>query len=217
MFWLTIGRILIIAAIAFAMLLFPVTISAISNKEGKRIEGNFCISWLIFRIRHSLKDKRTDFFLLWYKVGTQKHREEQTKESEETEQTNKIKEMKRSLKKEKTRKIPPIEVIVNFIGPLFGLIHRLVTIPRFKYLDIDCTYGLDDPAICGILTGLLHSNKGASQIGNNVRFTPDFTGTLLNWDLKILTSITLIRIFLPLAKFISNINVLKFGWVMIRS
>ncbi|MDF1557555.1 MAG: DUF2953 domain-containing protein [ANME-2 cluster archaeon] len=208
MFWLIITAILIIAAADFAILLFPITISAISNKEGKRIEGSFCVSWLIFKIRHSLKDKQTDFFLLRYKVGTQKHRKEQT---------NEFKEIKKSQKKEKTRELPPIEVIVALVGPLLLLIRKLVAILRFKYLDVDFTYGLDDPAISGILTGLLHSIKGASQIGNSIRFTPDFTHPLLNWDFKILTTFTLIRIFYPLAKFVSNIHVLKFGWVMIRS
>ena len=211
MYWLIITGILIIAAVAFALLLFPITISAISNKEGKRIEGIFCISWLIFKIRHSLKDKQTDFFLLKYKVGTQKHTEEQNNDSHES------KERKKSPKKEKSRKLPSIEAMVNLVGPLLLLIRKLVTIPRFKYLDVDFTYGLDDPAISGILTGLLHSIKGASQIGNSIRFTPDFTHPLLNWDFKILTTFTLIRIFYPLAKFVSNIHVLKFGWVMIRS
>ena len=212
MFWSIITGILIIAALALALLFFPVTISAISNKEGKRIEGNFCISWLIFKIRHSLKDKQTDFFLLRYKVGIQKQKEKQKEE-----QTNESKEIKGSTKKEKSQKIPPIEVIVNLVGPLLLLIRKLVAVPRFKYIDVDFTYGLDDPAISGILTGLLHSIKGASQIGNSIRFTPDFSHPLLNWDFKFLTTITLIRIFLPLAKFVSNIHVLKFGWGMIRS
>ncbi|MCK4938053.1 MAG: DUF2953 domain-containing protein [Methanosarcinales archaeon] len=214
MFWLIITGILIIAALVFTLFLFPVTISAISNKEGKRIEGNFCISWLIFKIRHSLKDKQTEFFLLRYKMGTQKHKKEQTNESTEIKELDEIKE---STKKEKSLKSPPIEVTVNLVGPLLLLIRKLVTIPRFKYVDVDITYGLDDPAISGILTGLLHSIKGASQIGNSVRFTPDFTHPLLNWDFKILTTITLIRAFFPLAKFVSNIHVLKFGWAMIRS
>ena len=120
-------------------------------------------------------------------------------------------------KEAKSQQLPSIEVIVNLVGPLLLLIRKLVTIPRFKYIDVDFTYGLDDPAISGILTGLLHSIKGASQFGNSIRFTPNFPHPLLNWDFKILTTFTLIRIFYPLAKFVSNIHVLKFGWVMIRS
>lgn len=207
MFWSAITGILIIAAIALTLLLFPVTFSASSNKYGTAIEGIFSVSWLILKVRYSWKDKRTDILFFNRTLHTLYHKEQTHKDST-------IIESKGS---EKSRKSPPITYIANLRGPLLRLFRKLIHIPGFRYLDVDITYGLDDPALSGILTGFLHSVRSAFGMGQNFRFTPDFTRPMLNWNLMVCATITPIKVFPPMITFTTNKDVLRFGWVMIRS
>ncbi|MCL7412945.1 MAG: DUF2953 domain-containing protein [ANME-2 cluster archaeon] len=206
MLWVTITGIMMIAAVAFTLLLFPVTINANSNKYGTAVEGIFSVSWLILKVRYSLNDKRTDILFFNRKMRTLNHIEQTRKDNTITEST----------RLEKSRKSPPIKSIANLAGPLLRLFRNLIHIPRFRYLDIDITYGLDDPALSGILTGLLYSVHSAFGMGHNFRFTPDFTRPLLDWSLIVCATIMPIKIVPPMIRFTTNKDVLRFGWGMMR-
>jgi len=76
---------------------------------------------------------------------------------------------------------------------------------RLKYLDMDLRFGLSDPAFTGILTGFMH----AVRMGRNIRFAPDFTGQVLDWNLRAKASVTPFIIVVSFVKFASDRNVLK--------
>jgi len=86
---------------------------------------------------------------------------------------------------------------------------------RIKNLDIEVNFGLKDPACTGIITGFLHA-LGLSRLGHNIRWTPDFTGQAFDWNVKGKTALIPVRLIPPVAKFITNPQVLRSGWRIIR-
>ena len=103
--------------------------------------------------------------------------------------------------------MPPIKDFLNLTGPLLQLFKELVYAFRLKYIDLDITFGLNNPAHTGILTGFLHA-VGSSQMGN-IRWTPDFTRQVIEWDLKAKISVIPILLLLPFARFITKVQVLR--------
>lgn len=112
--------------------------------------------------------------------------------------------------------MPPIRYIFNIIRPLLRLFRDLVTAFRLRYLDIDITYGLDDPAYTGILTGFMYAAVTPSRIGRDIVFTADFTKPVLDWNMGAKVSITPVQVVLPVIRFVTNRQVLRLGWRMIR-
>ncbi len=109
----------------------------------------------------------------------------------------------------KARKIPSLENIFNLIGPLLRLVKELICAVRLKYLDINITFGLNDPAYTGILTGFLHAVRGSLLKGHNIRWTADFSRPVLEWDIKAKAAITPIQILPPMVRFIVSRQVLR--------
>jgi hypothetical protein len=208
---LIITGIIVIVAVAVALLLFPVTINAKSNKDGAIIKGDFSISWLVFHIRYLLQDSQTEIFLFNRRIITLQNKEEPDKK-----EPAKPEEIKKPKKLKKSRKSPPVRQIAHLVGPILRLFGDLVNTIKFKSLDVDITYGFEDPACSGILTGFLHAVHGAFRLGKNIRFTPDFTEPVLDWYLSASAAITPIKLFPPIVKFAANRQVLRSGWAIIR-
>ncbi len=189
----------IMAISALGMLLFPVTIYVNSTRSEGRLDGIFSIHWIIFLLRYLFKDNETEILVFGRRVIRLPHKE----------RPEKNKDIKKTMGVKKSRKIPHIRDISNLAGPLYRLFKDLVRALRLKYFDIDITFGLEDPAHTGILTGFLHSIRGSLQAGHDVSFTPDFTRPVLEWDLKAKVTVIPIKILPPVMRFTVSGQVLK--------
>lgn len=196
----------IIAAIGLVMLLSPVTIYANSTRSGGKIDGDFSISWIIFMFRYAIKDRQMEVLAFGRRIIRMSQKRKPPK-PKKPKKPRKIKVLRRMLL---------IEDIFNLGRPTLQLFKDFVSAFRLKYLDIDITYGLDDPAYTGILTGFLYAISGFSQTGRNIRFASDFTRQVLDWNLRVNVSILPIRTIPPLAGFVTNRDVLKSGLRIIR-
>lgn len=207
MVWLIIaGIITLIIALALAMLLLPVTVYVDMVRSGGKVSGSFSISWLLLLIRYALKDKKMEIFIFSRRIASLSRREKPLA-------TEKIKRPRVS---KKSRIIPSIRHIFNLAGPLLRLLKDLVAAFRLRHLDFNIAFGLNNPAYTGILTGLLHAIRGSLQIGHGIRFIPDFTGEVLNWNLRAEAAVTPIRLLSAIARFIASRKVLRSGWEIIR-
>ncbi|TFH42725.1 MAG: DUF2953 domain-containing protein [ANME-2 cluster archaeon] len=230
MTWLLIPGILIaLILVVLGILMFPVMINVESNRSRGTIDGKVSVQWVIIKIRHSLKDKRTEILLFSHRMISLQHKEEpistinsarqqdidKPKETTKAIDTAKPKDTKEPKKSKKTRKIRPI-TFLNVIKPLLRFSRGLFATISFRHLSIDTTYGMEDPGLTGMLTGYLHAVKGSTQLGQNLQFTPDFTRSILDWDMSASASITPIRIFPPIARFVINRQVLRSGWEILR-
>ena len=183
----------IIVVSVVAALLIPVTFSFNSVRSGGKIEGNFSISWIIFLLRYTLREGRSELFV--FGKGIFRHKASEVKPPVSLKTTR------------KPGKMPRLGDIIGLAGPMLRLLKDLVHTLRLKYLDIELTFGLDDPAGTGILNGVMHA-LGLSRTGI-VRWTPHFTGPVLDWNIKARVAVSLIRLFPPLARFVSNGKVLR--------
>ncbi len=179
-----------------AMLLLPVTIYVNSIRSEGKIDGSVSISWIMFLLRYPVKDRQIEILAFGRRIVPMPRKEKPLKQ----EGIKKIK---------KTKKTPPTGNIFSMIGPMLRLLKDLVYKIRIKYLDIDITFGLNDPAYTGMLTGFFHAFQGSSRIGKNVRWTPDFTGQVLEWNMKAKASVTPVRLLPPMARFVTNRQVLR--------
>ncbi|HUV83205.1 MAG TPA: DUF2953 domain-containing protein [archaeon] len=218
MTWLLIPGILIaLILIVLGLLLFPVIVHVESNRSRGTIDGKVSVQWVIIKLRHSLKEKKTEILLFSHRMISLQHKEGPigTKKSARQQDIAKPKVTKGPKKSKKTRKISPI-IFLNVINPLLRFLRGLFATISFRHLSIDTTYGMEDPGLTGMLTGYLHAVKGSTQMGQNFQFTPDFTRSILDWDMSASASITPIRIFPPIARFVTNRQVLRSGWEILR-
>ncbi len=165
----------IIVAIALIMLLLPVTVYASSTRSGGKIDGDFSISWIIFMFRYAIKDRQMEVLAFGKHIISTSYKKKPPK-PEKPKKPGKIKGLWRMLL---------IGDFFNLGRPILQLFKNFLYTFRFKYLDIDVTYGLDDPAYTGILTGFLYAVSGFSRTGHNIRFASDFTRQVLDWNLRV--------------------------------
>ncbi len=191
---------LIIILLAVATLLFPVTISINSTRSDAIMKGNIQLNWLIFAFIYTFKEKHLEIFVLnWRMIHHMFHEKKQPK----SKYIKKLKELRKS------RTAPSLRDILNLSGPLMRLFKDIIHAFRLKCFDIQITFGLNDPACNGIMTGLMHAVRGSFGIRQNFRFTPDFTRTVLEWNLKGKASITPVELAVSFVKFSSNGKVLR--------
>lgn len=196
--------IIILFFLALVMLLSPVTVSVKSTRVEGKIDGFFSMGWIIFLFRYALKDGQTDILVFGRKVARLQHKEKPPINVEKEKHRGKKKPM------------PHPEDILSLSGPVLRLIKELIYAFRLKYLDIGITFGLKDPAHTGIITGIQHSIFGYLGVGKNIRWTPDFTKPILEWEMKAKVSITPISIIPPIVRFISSRQVFRAGMRFIR-
>lgn len=189
----------ITAVLVLSGLLFPVTIYLNSARSGGKIDGIFVISWMIILYRYALKERKTEILVFGRRVASRKRKPE---------------EKKKPIKIKKS--MLSIGDIFDLGRPMLKFSGELVTAFKLKYLDIDIKYGLDDPAYTGILAGFLYAACGSLRIGNNIKIEPDFSGQMLDWNMKANVSIRPIQIIPPIARFVTDRQVLRAGWKSIR-
>ncbi len=183
MIWLLIGGIMAFIVISvFAILLIPLTIRLDSVRSEGKIKGIADISWLMLQLRYALKDERTELFIFGLKIAILSKPEE---------------------KRNEAKVVPSAKKILDISVPLLRLLKELYAAFRLRYLDLEITYGLIDPAYTGIMTGFLHAVCGS--FWRSVRFVPDFTGRpVLDWKIRAKATIKPVQIVLPVARFVST-------------
>jgi len=199
--------IIILSVIAVAMLISPVNICVNSARAGGKIDGFLSMGWIMFLLRYTLKDKKTEILVLGRRVAGLTHKKHL--EVKETEKSKKVKKSR-----------PHLEDVFYLSRPLLRLFEDLIYSFRIKYLNIDITFGLEDPAYTGIITGFLHSiffSLRAPYTIYTINWNADFTRPVMEWDMKAEAAITPIQILQHLAKFITNWQVLISGLRIIRN
>lgn len=190
--------IIILSVIAVAMLLSPVTISINSARTEGKIDGFLSLGWIVFLLRYTLKDKTTEILVLGRRVAGSTHKKKPPG----------LKEIEKSKKVKKSR--PHLEDIFYLSRPILRLLKNIIYSLRIKYLDANITFGLEDPAYTGIMTGFLHSILFSLRAAHTINWNSDFTRQVLEWDMKAEADIKPIQILQHLTKFIANWQVLKF-------
>jgi hypothetical protein len=202
-----IGAFKIILSFFFlVMLLSPVKISVKSARVREEINGFFSFGWIMFLFRYTFKDKETEILVFGRRVVRLPNKEKSLE----------LKELKKSRPIKKSKKIPHLGDIFSLLGPMVRLFKDVIYSFRFRYLDIDIIFGLKDPAYTGIIAGFLHSIIGIMHNEHSIRWSVDFTKPVLEWNLKAEAAFTPIRIVLPLARFITDRQVLRSGLRIIR-
>jgi len=193
----------VLAVSLLALLLFPVTISFNSVRSQGTIDGSLGVNWIIFLFRYTLKEKHLGILVFGRHIFRRVSPEKKPPEPGHVRERKKL------------RKMPPIREFLNMTGPLLRLFKDFVCAFRIKYLDIDITFGMEDPAYTGVVTGFLHA-AGLSRKVHNIRWTPDFTGQALDWDIEGKAALTPVQIIPPVARFVTNPKVLKSGWRILK-
>jgi len=196
--------IIILAVIALVLLLSPITISINSTRTGGRIYGFFSLRWIIFLFRYAFKEKQTEILVFGRRVAQSRYQEKPE-----------IKHIRGEIKK--SRKIPQIRDIFYLSRHILRLLKDLIYSLRLKYLDINITFGSEDPAHTGIMTGFLHSILGSFNSRHNIKWDVDFTRPVLEWDMKAEIAVMPIKIVSSLIKFLADGKVLMSGFRIIRS
>lgn len=147
--------------------------------------------------RYKMKDKETEILILGRQVVRLPYKEK----------SQKSKDIKKSGSIKKSKKILHLGDMFDLSRPILRLFKDLIYAFRLKYLNLNLIIGFNDPAHTGILTGFLHSIPVLA--GHSIRWTIDFTKSVLEWDLKAEAAITPIYILLNLTRFITNRQVLK--------
>lgn len=198
-----IGTLLIIFAFfSLVILLSPVKISVKSSRVREEIDGFFSFSWIIFLLRYTFKDKEAEILVFGKRVFRLPNKEKSLE----------FKELKKSGQIKKSKKMQHLGDFFSLSRPMVRLFKDLIYSFRLRYLDIDIIFGLKDPAYTGIIAGFLHSITGIIHKGQTIRWSADFTKQVLEWNLKAEAAITPIQIVLPLARFLTNRQVLRSGF-----
>lgn len=151
----------IIAALVLAALLFPVTIYIHSQRVGGKTDGSLSIKWVLFLFRYLLRDRLIEIFILGKCIARIPGKKRTPTREKPEKQGDK--------KKKKTRRpMPPIGAILDLRRPALRLLRDLIRTFRLRY-HIDVTFGSDEPACTGMLTGLMHSVRGSRIISDNIR------------------------------------------------
>lgn len=198
--------IIILAVIALVLLLSPITISINSTRTGGKIFGFFSLRWIIFLFRYAFKEKQTEILVFGRRVALSRYKEKPE-----------IKQIEKSGEKKKSRKIPQIGDIFYLSRKILRLLKDLIYSFRLKYLDINITFGLEDPAHTGIMTGFLHSILDSFSARHNIKWDVDFTRPVLEWDMKAEIAVTPIKIVSSFIKFLADGKVLRSGFRIIRN
>jgi len=109
-----------------------------------------------------------------------------------------------------------ITLFTGFLRPGITFFRGIIRTFKFKYIMIDTTYGMNDPAHTGIITGFIHTLLGPFLTRTNIRFNPVFTGRVLDWDIKTHASFTPVHIITSILGFATNWQVIRSVWGIIR-
>jgi len=196
----------VLVLVVLVVMLFPVTISFNSVRSGGAIYGNLGVNWIVFIFSYALKEKQLEIHIFGRSIFRNKPSGYPEK---------KLPESKYERERKKSGKMPSVRDFLNMAGPLMQLFKDFIYAFRIKYLDVEVSFGLKDPACTGIITGFLHA-AGLSCTGHNIRWTPDFTGQIFDWDFKGKAALIPVRLIPPIVRCISNQQLLRSGWRILK-
>lgn len=209
MVWLSIAvTIILVIALVLVLSLVPVKINMDSTRSGGKTTGKLRIHWLMLQLGYAFDEKQTEIHLFSRRIARFTF-----KEKTQTHQSIRKKEKKQNKTAKtpaKTRKKLPIRNYLNLTEPALRLIYGMFGAFRFNKLDFHITYGMNNPGVTGIITGFLHAVTGLFRIGSNIRFTPNFNGWIMDWNIRGMVIFTPFKLVLPAVFFITNIEVLRF-------
>lgn len=194
--------------LVFIILLLPVNIFFNSVRSEETIDGNLGMGWMIFLFIYSLKEKELKIYIFGRCIFSHIYPE---KKLQEQKHEREIKESGKTY----SEKMPHRDFL-NVIMPLLRLFKDFIYAFRIKHLDVDVTFGLNDPAYTGIITGFLYA-IGLSRTKHNISWMADFTRQTFDWDVKGKTSLIPVLLILPVIRFITNRQVLRCGWLIMRN
>jgi len=233
MVWLlVVGIILFIILLAVAVLIIPIKFHTVSSKSNEILHINLAISWLILKIKYTLKDNQIEIFFFNRRIvdliskgkTPEKKKIKEPKVTKPAAKKSRINSFikkyhipSRALNKTK-RLVSPDNIghITGLVGPMRKLSGEMVNTIEFRHLKIDTIYGLDDPSHTGITAGFFYAVLGSCKTRHQIRFTPDFTGPMLDWDMMAQVTFTPIKIFPPVIRFSTNRQVIRSIWGIIR-
>jgi hypothetical protein len=233
MLWLlVVGIILIIILLALAILLIPIKFHTESSRSNEILHINLAVTWLVLKIKYTLKDSQIEIFFLNRRIvdlvskgkipGKKKIKEPKVtkpavKKSRISSFIKKHRIPSRALNKTK-RLVSPDSIghITGLVGPMRKLSWEMVNTIELRHLKINTIYGLDDPSHTGITAGFFYAVLGSCKTRHEIRFTPVFTGPMLEWDMVAQVTFTPIRIFPPAIRFSTNRQVIRSIWGIIR-
>ncbi|HIH44214.1 MAG TPA: DUF2953 domain-containing protein [Candidatus Methanoperedenaceae archaeon] len=198
----------IVIVILLLLLLLPVTMQVDSARSEGKVRVSFSVAWLAFLLRYSMTERRSSLYFLNLRLAAFSHGKKKEKKE--------MKEKKGKKETAKSKRMPQFRRMLGIVRPALRLVKDILRAFRIKYLDADLDYGLGDPAYTGMLTGFLHAMRGALRVRDNLRFTPDFAGWKLDWDIRAAVSVRMIRIVVALARFILNPKVIRVGVGFVR-
>lgn len=198
--------IIILAFFALLVLLSPVKINLNSSRAREEIDGFFSFGWIMFLLRYTFKDKKAEIQVFGRSVIRLPNKEKSPE----------FKEFRKSRPAKKSKKKLHLGGIFSLLRPMLRLFKELICSFKLKCFDIEFTFGLKDPAYTGVMVGFLSSILGYLQKRQTIRWSVDFTKPILEWNLKVVADIKPIQILLPVARFITNRQVLKSGLQIIR-
>ena len=213
MVWFSIAVTVIFAiALVLALSLVPVKINMDSTRAGGKTTGKLRIHWLMLQLRYAFGEKQTEILLFSRRIaGFTFNEKPQTHRSIQKKDENEEKQKKTAKKPAKSRKNPSIRNYLNLTEPVSRLIYGMFGSFRVNNLDFHITYGMNNPGVTGIITGFLHALTGLFRMGSNIKFTPDFNGQIMDWNVRGMVIFTPFKLVLPAIFFITNIEVLRFG------
>lgn len=186
-----------------AVLLFPVTIYFNSVRSGGTTDGRLGLGWIVFLFSYALKEKQLEMQIFGRSIFRHVSPEKKPQ----------VPEPERDRKK--SGKMPPVRDFLNMTWPLLRLFKDFTYAFRIKYIDIEVSFGLNDPAYTGIITGFLHA-LGLSRNRHNIRWRADFTRQAFDWNVKGKAALIPVRLIHPVARFITNRQVLRSGWRILK-
>ena len=202
MAWLSITvTIISVIALVLALSLVPVKINMDSTRSGGKTTGKLKIHWLMLQLGYAFGEKQTEILLFSRRIARFRF-----KEKPHTPHTTGKKQEKTA----KSRKKLPFRNYLNLTEPVLRLIYGIFGAFRFNNLDFHMTYGMNNPGVTGIITGFLHAVTGLFRMGSNIRFTPNFNGWIMDWNIRGMVIFTPFKLVLPAIFFITNTEVLRF-------
>lgn len=205
MFWLSIAvTIILVIVLVLTLSLIPVKINMDSTRSSGKTTGNMKIHWLMLQLRYAFGEKQTEILLFSRRIARFTF-----KEKPHTPHTSHT-AGKKQKKTAKSRKKQPVRNYLNIVKPVLRLMYGMFSAFRANNLDFHMTYGMNNPAVTGIITGFLHALKGLFRTGSNIRFSPDFNGWAMDWNIRGMVIFTPFKLVLPAIFFITNMEVLRF-------
>lgn len=180
--------ILFLLGMAVLLLIIPFTYSGEAQLyEGYRLRINLGWAWNFVKVRADVSDDSVDvaFHFLSkrvYKLNDRKKGEEQSQKKAEKEKKKEKRNEKRG---------PRLKDITNkeFLKEILEYIKKVLSIAKPKYLHLYGSYGFEDPALMGIVSGFVGIIRSVLPDAK-LALNPVFDDEIIDLDFRVKGSLT---------------------------